>query len=745
MQAGTGRWFAAVLVALTMFTGLTAVGGAGPAAAAIDAVDLGTLGGSTSSAAAVNDAGVVVGSSTLPGNVATHAFAWDSTNGMVDLGTLGGTYSFATDVNAAGQVVGVSATAGDTVVHVFRWDPVNGIQDLGGPANPFTAQINDAGTVLVNGSGTTSTWDAVNGWQPVAGAWPTGASGVDLLADGTVIGNGGPPFPSHAIALAPDGSLSHVPGLVAAGAASTGRIAGRYSPIVGGNDHAAWGTAAGGIVDIHPFAGGASEATAVNDADQVVGWAMDAAKTGGSHAFVWDPNSGTRFLATPATMPAPDRLPFGTWATDVNAGGDVVGYASCGTTCNWQHALLWRAGGPPAPETVSETSLPDGGTLSTDIEADGATAADPVETTVTAGGGAGGAVSITETAGNASAPAGYQLLGTNVHVTAPPATAADPIRLQFEIDAVLLPEGIDPATFALFRNGVAVDACTASPPAAITPDPCLASAVVEPDGDLVLTAFTSAASTWEIGLPSLPFVSVGDATIAEGDDGGTRSPSFAITLSRPVTSTVTVFYSINSAGGPGSVTPGAELRTRTGKLVFKPAATTGLTTTTKVLAASLLPDIAPEPDETFSVVLTQATGAMIGRGVATGTVIDDDPVAMGPQVSVGDASIVEGDTGFKAGATNVAKVWVTLSSPAGATGSVLVSFGGSAVAGTDYKLLRPKLLKFSAGQRAKAVAVNVLPNTASTADRTVTLTLSDPTGGLVLGRSTGTLTILDDD
>src|SRR5438445_2945213 len=73
-------------------------------------IDLGTIGGSSSVALAVNASGQVVGASTLNAGAffPTHAFSWTPAGGMIDLGTLGGSGSGATAVNATGQVVGGS-------------------------------------------------------------------------------------------------------------------------------------------------------------------------------------------------------------------------------------------------------------------------------------------------------------------------------------------------------------------------------------------------------------------------------------------------------------------------------------------------------------------------------------------------------------------------------------------------------------------------------------------------------------
>ncbi len=82
-------------------------------------IDIGTLGGNSSSAVAVSSDGSVIVGSSLTGAGETHAFKY--TNNMVDIGTLpGDNYSAATDISSDGLViVGTSSLFG--AGHAFKY------------------------------------------------------------------------------------------------------------------------------------------------------------------------------------------------------------------------------------------------------------------------------------------------------------------------------------------------------------------------------------------------------------------------------------------------------------------------------------------------------------------------------------------------------------------------------------------------------------------------------------------------
>jgi probable HAF family extracellular repeat protein len=125
------------------------------------AVDLGTLGGPSAWATAINDNGQIIGQSftAVANGVPRHAAGWFFTrpqagfiweNGkMTDLGNLGGTWALPIRINNQGQVIGYMTTPGDSSVHPFFWEQ-GVLKDLGtfGGSEGHANAINDAGEVV---------------------------------------------------------------------------------------------------------------------------------------------------------------------------------------------------------------------------------------------------------------------------------------------------------------------------------------------------------------------------------------------------------------------------------------------------------------------------------------------------------------------------------------------------------------------------------------------------------------------
>jgi endoglucanase len=114
--------------------------------------------------------------------------------------------------------------------------------------------------------------------------------------------------------------------------------------------------------------------------------------------------------------------------------------------------------------------------------------------------------------------------------------------------------------------------------------------------------------------PPSPSISINDASVVEGRNSS-RNITFTVTLSQATAGTVTVAY----ATANGTATNGSDYQAKSGTVSFA-AGATSRTITVKVYG-----DRTKEPNETFTVILSNPTGgALIGDGSGVGTIVNDD-------------------------------------------------------------------------------------------------------------------------
>lgn len=215
---------------------------------------------------------------------------------------------------------------------------------------------------------------------------------------------------------------------------------------------------------------------------------------------------------------------------------------------------------------------------------------------------------------------------------------------------------------------------------------------------------------------SLPSLSIADAMAAEG---GTAR--FAVTLSAASDRAVTVSYWTAS----GTASEGTDYDGASGTLTFSPG------TTRQVIAIQTREDDLAEPDEAFTVTLSEPSGATLAVATAAGTIADDYV----PALSIADATAVEGER---------VRFAVTLS--AASDRAVTVSYrtaGGTASSGVDFDAVSGTLT-FGPRTTQQIVAVQTREDDLDEPDEAFTVTVSDPSGA-TLADASGTGTITDDD
>jgi probable HAF family extracellular repeat protein len=283
--------------------------------------NLGTLGGSTSDARGINDAGSVVGYSLNRSNV-YRGFLWNpATKKMSDLGTLGGSASYAYAINNASspQIAGAAYTAGDAALHAFL--STNGVKtDLGTLGSPSAGYginsaaygVNDQVQVVVVGGADTSTGIPGFNGPTHAFSWSAAGGMTDL---GTL-----------------GGSTS-----AAYGINNAGQVVGTSdTPGDAGTTPVMW--QGGQITDLGTLGGPGGAALGINSLGQVVGWAENPYSV--RLAFLWQ-NGGLTDLNT--LLPANSGWQL-FQATAISSNGAIVGYGTRNGSAA-VHAYLMK----PAP------------------------------------------------------------------------------------------------------------------------------------------------------------------------------------------------------------------------------------------------------------------------------------------------------------------------------------------------------------------------------------------------------------
>jgi len=252
--------------------------------------------------------------------------------------------------------------------------------------------------------------------------------------------------------------------------------------------------------------------------------------------------------------------------------------------------------------------------------------------------------------------------------------------------------------------------------------------LVEPDETLTFTlsnptdaTLADATGTGTItNDDTLPTVSIDDVARAENASPAT----FTVTASK--TYPVDISGTVNTIAG--TATAGSDYTAITGGTFTITAGQTTATVTVPVLDDTLDEGTTPE---TYSVKLTAASNATYSDDTGAGTISDDDPT-----LSIGDASVIEGDSGTKTLSLPLA---LNRAATRAITGTVNTT-DVSATAGSDYVAISGGSFSIAIGETTGSVSVTVNGDTALEGAEAFDVVLSAVNASVADATGRGTIT-----
>lgn len=221
-----------------------------------------------------------------------------------------------------------------------------------------------------------------------------------------------------------------------------------------------------------------------------------------------------------------------------------------------------------------------------------------------------------------------------------------------------------------------------------------------------------------------PFVQFANASLALDENNG---PAIVeVTLSKPASATVTVDYTTSD----GTAIAGDDYIFDAGTLIFAP------NQISQSIVISVTNDNISEPDENFSVILSNPTNAILGSPISTTITIQNDDINFVEFVS-GTYNVSEGDV----------SVSVEVILTTAAVNTIAVDYATSdqtTSAGNDYTA-NSGTLTFLPGVTSTLLIIEIKEDGFVEGDEQFLITLSNPTNALLGPTSSTQVTVQDND